>query len=509
MNFKLSENEFIVGIDIGNSTSSISYFNFNSEKPELIDVSGGYGKINTPTVVQYIKDTKEWVFGEYALLNKPLSNEITFDNIVENLGKDIHYIIDNKPVSLVEILSLFIIELIGNIKNINPNAHIIGLNISAPCYISEKAKNELVQAVKAAGFENELISVLPDRECIIQKLFYENGIEKEKILIIDFGGREVRGGIYNLKTKDNDIFADCIVSYFNSNFSVEKIELDVYNILKNYYCENTGVNDVQGFQKAQLEAFAYQHKDLIFQNKSEKDIKLYFNFSYPPFKQVLTKSMINKIIQPYASEFVQFIDNLLNTAQGNNEVIKKDDINTVLCWGGGFEMLWARELVINYFGNKVLLCNNPKGESSIGACYAAAAQLNVLNTSFVHMKDLNQLDFDIGLIVEEKKGVEKFVPIVPRNSFWWQKFKNCRVILMEDTEKSVSIDFFKRDLSGHIKLIEKFKLNDFPKRPKAVTMLDISLKCINNNTICASIKDSGFGEIFPKSSYEKIINISI
>jgi hypothetical protein len=33
-----------------------------------------------------------------------------------------------------------------------------------------------------------------------------------------------------------------------------------------------------------LKTFVYQHKDLIFQ-KNQRQVRLYFNFAYPPFQQ--------------------------------------------------------------------------------------------------------------------------------------------------------------------------------------------------------------------------------
>lgn len=62
------ENKFILGLDLGSSSSSIAFFNTITEEPELIDLSGGYGKPSMPSVIQYIPETREWVFGEYAIL---------------------------------------------------------------------------------------------------------------------------------------------------------------------------------------------------------------------------------------------------------------------------------------------------------------------------------------------------------------------------------------------------------------------------------------------------------
>jgi len=84
---KQDEANFIVGLDLGNDTSAIAYYDMVRGQPELIDLSGGYGKPAVPTVVQYVPETKEWVFGEYAVLNKGVGREVTLGGLLEKLGR--------------------------------------------------------------------------------------------------------------------------------------------------------------------------------------------------------------------------------------------------------------------------------------------------------------------------------------------------------------------------------------------------------------------------------------
>ena len=130
----INENKFIIGIDLGNLTSTISYFDFNQMDIEVVDISGGYGKVSVPTVVSYNIDTEDWIFGEYAILSKGFGNELIIENIIDNLGKGLTYTINDKNISLTLVLSKFILFLIENIKNINPNANIEGIVLSTSSY---------------------------------------------------------------------------------------------------------------------------------------------------------------------------------------------------------------------------------------------------------------------------------------------------------------------------------------------------------------------------------------
>ena len=124
---KLNEIYYIIGLDIGNDSSSIAFFNLAEKTPEVIDLSGGYGRPSIPTMMQYIAETKEWVFGEYALLNRGVGTEITLSDLITRLGSHEYVDLDHKPISVVNLLGLFIKEIIGHVKNINPKAEIAGI----------------------------------------------------------------------------------------------------------------------------------------------------------------------------------------------------------------------------------------------------------------------------------------------------------------------------------------------------------------------------------------------
>ena len=100
----INENKFIIGIDLGNLTSTISYFDFNQMDIEVVDISGGYGKVSVPTVVSYNIDTEDWIFGEYAILSKGFGNELIIENIIDNLGKGLTYTVNDKSISLTLVL---------------------------------------------------------------------------------------------------------------------------------------------------------------------------------------------------------------------------------------------------------------------------------------------------------------------------------------------------------------------------------------------------------------------
>ena len=57
----LDESHFVLGLDLGDAMSTIAYFDPLHKAPEVIDISGGYGKASVPTVMQFAPETKEWI----------------------------------------------------------------------------------------------------------------------------------------------------------------------------------------------------------------------------------------------------------------------------------------------------------------------------------------------------------------------------------------------------------------------------------------------------------------
>ena len=500
------ETKFIVGFDLGNSDSALSFYDFNTGKVEQLDISGGYGKASIPTVVQYIKDTDEWVFGEYALMNKPLSDSITFQNLISGLGKKHCYTIGKKTIEHSYILSLYIKEILGNIKNINPSAEIIGIAVSV-AYLSEDAENELLQAFMEAGYYDNLIGLFSEKQCIINKYCYDTEEIPSKIVALDFGSREIRGGFYSLYKKGDTINVNMTSAFSENKISTSIIDDKIYSLFEEYFKEGTGEFDISPIHKLQLEAFTYQHKDLVL--KSKKGIKLYFNFVYPPFQKSVEKESIENITLEFRGKFYQFINDIFERANLKKKNSTNFEIDKVICCGGGFEMAWIKQSVLDIFGeSRSVFYKSPKNILSQGACIIAIRHLGIKNVKNVVFTEKVSLTQDIGLIFKEKDGGSKFVPFIEKDCFWWQKFASKNVIINEFSGPP-SLEIFKRNKEGSLILIDRIVLYDLPKRPKGTNCFNVLFECIDKDKIIVKIKDLGFGEFFKPTNYEKDVIIEL
>ena len=494
-----NENKFIVGIDLGNLTSTVSYFDFNQMNIDVVDVSGGYGKVSVPTVVSYNIDTQDWIFGEYAILNKGFGNEIIIENIVENLGKDLTYTVKDKNITLTLALSKFLLFLIENIKNINPNANIEGIVLSTSSY----AKNEYIEeAFKLANIDHLLLKIANDKECILKSYFYENDILGNKIIIIDYSNRQLRASIYEIEEEGK---IKCIKTFFNENIGQQRLYNITKNLITKKFLQETGKIDLTEYEKNNIDSFVYQQFDIIFQRQTLSDIKLYYNFFYPPFQKVITKQELFDIISFFENEINIFFNDLFN-----NVDIKESEIKNVILSGGGMEIDFIHKFIKSRFN----LEKNFKGKSkrfiSDGACIIACQQLGVLSKDKMYIEDLDQVKYNIGIFIEENEK-EKFEPFIFKGSFIWQKF-NKKVFSLTD-DKNIEIKIALEE-NSNFKNIEKININldeysQFNNRNIKTIRFLIYMEFKNSKELIFNIEDFGFGEIYPKTGFKQqfIINI--
>ena len=523
---KQKETFYIVGLDLGNETSGIAFYNLHENAPEPIDLSGGYGKPSIPTVMQYIPETKEWVFGEYAILNQGSGMEITIDSIVQRLGRFDYIEIDHKTVSIASILGIFIKELLGSVRNINPRAEIVGIVAAIQDQLSPEAQDELKRAFKHAGYEKELIALVPSRECVLAHHYssFHPSIN-EKLLLIDYGSRGVRGGVYEIKNNaaqsDNRLEASemgasgskqiavkALSNLFDEEIGNSKILADVHGLFEAQVHTATHNHSLLHEQLPsnlcqQITAFTYQHKDILFQkNIRSKPVKIYYNFVYPPFQHTIAFSDINRLINPHNDRFCRFLVSAIKKTVGA-DVLNPQSMDSVICTGGGFEMLWAKESVTSMFGiSKFSMFKNPKLVAAEGAALVAANLLGVVAGYSFNIEDTHQLPGDIGIRLGDV-----FLPLSLRNAYWWQAHQPMLVLVNSKVSGELGLSISERTQSGDERILAAPTLTGLPKRPKGTTRLKFDVDFKSDTRMTLQVSDLGFGELFPASSYRQEFNV--
>ena len=472
-----NENFYIIGLDLGSHSSGLAFYNLSTRQAEVIDMSGGYGKPSIPTVMQYIPESKEWVFGEYAVLNQGTDNEITLRDMLSLLGQFEYINVDKRNLSVASILGLFIKEVLGNVRNINPNGQIVGIVATTPAFATPQVNEELTRAFKSAGYEKELIALVPDRTCALTHYLYTAEVA-ENIMLLDFGATQLRGGAYHIQGSH----ITATQYYFNQSAGTQSIDASTTDYLSQF----TG-------NVPQLAAFTHQHKDMLFsRNIGDKPVKLYFNFTYPPTMHSVTAQDIAQLLSPHIKTFEKFIQPMYNR-----------DI-TIICTGGGFEMQWARDS-IEKICPQAILYKNPKMVQAQGAALVAANYIMADPPStHITLTDTNQLPVDIGLF-----DGKNFLPLAERNTFWWQHHTPKLILVNQTVHGDLDLTLATRTKDFDIMPIGIAKLKGLPKRPKGVTRLRAGLTFATNHRVTLTIADMGFGELYPQVDYSQETTINI
>jgi molecular chaperone DnaK (HSP70) len=496
---KHNEIYYVIGLDIGNDSSAIAFYNLAEGTAETIDLSGGYGKPSIPTAMQYISETKEWVFGEYAVLNRGVGT--VFSSLLEKMGRFDYLSVDGRSLSVASVFALFIKEILASVKSINPKAEIVGIVASVPAYFSAAAHEEFTRVFKLAGYEKELIALVPDRECVLAHHYRELPEKTECALLVDLGNRELRGGLYNIETSGGGITAVSMSSVFDSEISMAALNSDVNALFESFL---SSLPKTGAAEKEQLLTFTHQHKDILFQkNIRAKPQKLYFNFVYPPVQHSISHEQVEKLIKPYALRFERFLNDVLEKNLFERRITPAQ-VDAVLCVGGGFEMLWAKEAVTAVFPKeRVKFYKNHKLITSEGAAIIAARELEISGVPFT-LEDKHQLTNDIGL-----SDGENFLTLVERNGFWWQKHPAKLILVNSEVNGEVELQLSEFSPTGEGRGISKMQLNGLPKRPKGVTRLEVSPDFRSNTELIIRISDIGFGDLFPRTDYVKEFLIKI
>ena len=508
---KRDETYYIIGLDLGNDSSGLAFYNLTTDAPEVIDLSGGYGKPSMPTVMQYIAETKEWVFGEYAVLNRGAGAEVTLSSLVARLGNFEHITIDGRSLSVASVLALYIREILGNVKNINPRAEIVGIVATVPAYFGEQAREELQQAFQLAEYDKELIALVPDRECVLAHYYKTEPVAEECTMLLDFGARELRGGLYHIYNDGGVINATSISSLFSGEIGVGKINGDIADFFEAFMRkEVTKEMPISVTLMKQLQdhvtAFSYQHRDMLFQrNIRTKPVKVYFNFTYPPFQRTITNEQAQALIQPYIRRFDAFIKDVFDKSIADKP-LSPSNIDAVLCVGGGFEMLWAKETISDLFpGAKVNFYKNPKIITCEGAAIVAAQMLDIPGAGpKIVLEDTHQLTCDIGI-----SDGHNFLPLVQRNAFWWQNHPSKLILVNQEITGELDLGLCRRTKAGELQNIGSMRLRGLPRRPKGTTRLEVGLNFASDADVTVTVRDRGFGELYPQTKFEKDVQVKL
>lgn len=518
-NKSLSEDYYILGIDLGTTNSIISYWDIINEKPEPIDISNGFGKIPMPSVVQYRKDDEgegEWVIGEEAFRSMKIYPETTIRSIKRKMGTNETVEIDGKEYLPEEISAKILTELVEHCKSLNPKAEIAGLVVSVPYDFDDAAKKATMKACELAGISEKLICLIEEPKAAALAYNFRHQLNQdEKIMVFDFGGGTLDITLFNVLEKDDKHIKLQVISEGGKAYhGGDNVDEYILNKCFDFIEEkaNQKREDLSPENMVELICRARESKERL---SGVKAFRIPFTFCIPPFVEQMTREDLENIINPFIEETRKLVLKALREVYTG--ALTPDDIDRVLLEGGSSQMPWVKDMLIGIFNNesKIYTSERPALDISLGATYYAAMKMGLLSSPDIESEKMSiefevTVPHDIGLEIENN-GTKSFYTMIRRGTPYALAKKEQVFTLSGSTKEdmtSFSLKIMERinkeDTIEKCKLIGEVLIKDLPERPSGKTRLNITLQVEEEGGLVkGSVTDMGYGTEYEPSGYSE------
>ncbi|MDR1644024.1 MAG: Hsp70 family protein [Clostridiales bacterium] len=524
----LSENMYILGIDLGTTNSIVCYWDHHKKAPTPIDVSNGFGKVPLPSVVQFRQDGGggEWVVGEEAFRNMKIYPETTVRSIKRKMGKDFGARIDGKDYRPEELSAMILRELVAHTQGVNPNAEIAGVVVSVPYDFDDAAKKATMKACELAGLEDKLICLIEEPKAAALNYNFSHTLNAgEKILVFDFGGGTLDITMFHVAGKtDKSIKLQVISEGGEAYHGGDNIDEMLSDLCMKYIRDKTGQDKASIPPENQVE-IAIRAREAKERLSGLKSFRIPFTFCIPPFFEQLTRDDFEKLIEPFINKTKKLCQKALREAYTG--AVAPEEVDRILLEGGSSQMPWVKSVILDIFHDesKIYRPELPALEISIGATYYAAMKMGLLSQMELE-SERRAVEFevtaphDVGLEVDSGKR-KVFFPMIRRGTPYALARKSHVFTLAGDTPEdmtSFSLKILERinkeDTFEECKLIGEVQMNGLPQRPSGKTRLKITLQVEEEGGLVkGSVEDlggpgfapSGYNEAFEPNRSEKTV----
>lgn len=517
-NKKLDMDHMILGIDLGTTHSVISFWNYQTNQPETIDVSHGFGKIPMPSVIQFRQDEQEeeeWVIGEEAYRSMKIYPGTTVNSIKRKMGSNETIRLGGRDYLPEDLSSKIILALIEQVLQLNPKAVIIGVVVSVPYDFEDVAKKATMRACQLAGLKDSLICLIEEPKAAALAYSFRQPLKhQEKMMVFDFGGGTLDITIFEiLMIEDNTVALKVLSEGGEAHHGGDQVDDYLYAEFEKFVEEATGLapSDMSIENQTELLIRARETKERL---SGVKKYRIPFTFCIPPFMKEITRSDLEAIIEPFRIKTKQLVKRtLLDAYQGE---IKAQDIDKILLEGGASQMPWIKEMLIEIFGDEDKICRStsPALDISVGAAYYAAMKLGLLQhpdimTMDKHISFEVPVPHDIGFLIDY--GHEKGFFSMIRRGTPYALAKKAQIFTLtgetkEDMSK-LSITVLERMKKGDAlkdcRLIGEVTIDGLPIRPTGKTNLKVTLMVEEEGGLVKGVvEDLGFLDQFKSSGFK-------
>ena len=363
----------IIGIDLGTTTSEISYM----ENDEAKIIPDCFGNRIVPSVVGK-KEDGTVIVGQVAYNQLIPAPDRTIAEVKRLMGSDTLIPLGDKKY-LPHELSAMILKELKNYAEDYLGEEVTEAVITVPANFNNSQRKVTKLAGEMAGLKVERIINEPTAAAMAYGI---NNLQKEeKILVYDLGGGtfdvsvlELFEGILDVKSsRGNDRLGG---KDFDSRIEkyIEKEFEKTYN--QNLY-KDLDVKNKLSIKLRVKEAAINAKKELSTQMTTTINIPFITIINNKPVSigMELTREKFNNLTKDLVKNTTEKIDEALKAAK-----LKEKDIDTVLLVGGSSRIVAVRELVESKFSGKIISGINPDEAVAMGAAIQGAIKNNQITS---------------------------------------------------------------------------------------------------------------------------------
>ena len=449
----------IIGIDLGTTTSLVSYL--KNGKPEIIP--NKFGKRLTDSVVG-IDKYGNIIVGEEA---KRILNGTKIEEIKRSMGSNKVVKLGDKEYSPEEVSA----EILKKLKEEAEDflgEEIDEAVITVPAMFNSIQKAATIRAGELVGLKVERIISEPTAAAMAYGI--DNMEKYQKIIVYDFGGGTFDVSILELDDGILDVIATSGDNYLGGK--------DIDEIL----IKNIPVKIEDDVEKIKLKLEVEEAKKRLSTLMGTDIIVPELNIDYE-----LKREKFEELVSPLVNKTVDFIDKALSSAK-----LKREDIDVVLLVGGTTRIPLVQETLKNIFGSKVKKFGDPQEAVALGAGVQAGIKSSEISSEDgLIITDI--CNYSLGVAsIGEYQGIimpDTFSVIIPKNSNL-PCTKSDTYCTAVDDQTSVNIKVYQ----GENKLVyenlflSEFRVEGIPKNKAGAEAIEITFGYNINDILTVEAK---------------------
>ncbi|WML36899.1 Hsp70 family protein [Clostridium sp. OS1-26] len=504
----LSKSSYVIGIDLGTSTSIASIF--TKGKSRLIKIEGND---YIPSVVSFLdKDTK--LVGVEAKGRMMIDPANTVASIKRHMGEDGYKVkindIEYTPEEISAEILRKIVQAAKEQENFETLGEITNAVICIPANFTDNAKQA---TLKAAEMANLNVLYLLEEPVAAAIMYGFNITRSQKILVYDLGGGTFDVCILDANTNESgnanyDILAKEGINQLGGDDFDQKL-MGIINdkFLKENNIDILDTTKDQGISKKKIKQATQKLKEAAEKAKIELSENDTTNVLIPNIIQDEKGELLSVDVEITKEEFNTAIDQLINKTEEavsralENSKLTVEDIDKIILVGGSTLVPRIKEKVKDIFGIEPYSNFNPRTIVSEGAAIFGAT-LSVPSDCVKNDEVKPEGDINISQIVTHNLGIMisgmRFSKLIEKST----EIPKGKVISEEkeystqsDNQTELNLLIYQCDedvefineknMDGDDKAvcIGEFKLTNIPSKPKGEEKIIVKFEVNEENIV--------------------------